>query len=184
MEDKQIVALYWERSESAIEQTERKYGAYCHRIARNILHNDEDAKECVNDTFVRAWNAIPPQRPAHLSAFLGTITRRLALDRYAAYTAEKRGGGQLSLVFEEWRECMPIGHDRLADELELKEAFDRFLHTLPPARRRIFLRRYWYVSSIREIARDYGLGESNVKMQLLRTRRELKTFLEKEGIDL
>ncbi len=185
MEDAKIVALYWERAESALTETQNKYGAYCRQIARNILHNEEDAEECVNDTYMRAWNAIPPHKPARLSTFLGKITRNLALNRYYAYTAQKRGEGQMPAVLEEWQQCVPVTlSDRLTDDLALKEAFDRFLRGLPQERRRLFLRRYWYVSSIREIAQEYGMGESRVKMQLLRTRNELKEFLEKEGIDL
>ena len=185
MEDAKIVALYWERAESALTETQNKYGAYCRQIARNILHNEEDAEECVNDTYMRAWNAIPPHKPARLSTFLGKITRNLALNRYYAYTAQKRGDGQMPAVLEEWQQCVPERFDDgIADELALKEAFDRFLRGLPQERRRIFLRRYWYVSSIREIAQEYSMGESKVKMLLLRTRNELKEFLEKEGIDL
>ena len=185
MEDAKIVALYWERAESAITETQNKYGTYCRHIARNILHSEEDAEECVNDTYMRAWNAMPPHKPTRLSTFLGKITRNLALNRYYTYTAQKRGDGQLTAVLEEWQQCVPERFDdEIADELALKEAFDRFLRVLPQERRRIFLRRYWYVSSIREIAQEYSMGESKVKMLLLRTRNELKEFLEKEGIDL
>lgn len=185
MEDEHIVALYWEREESAIDETDRKYRRYLTRIARNILINEQDAEECVNDTYLRAWHAIPPHHPARLATFLGKITRRLALDRYAARTADKRGGGQMTELLEEWRDCLPAGSgDTVTDDLVLKEAFNRFLRGLPAERRRIFLRRYWYADPIREIALDYGCGESRVKMLLLRTRRELKEFLEKESIEI
>lgn len=183
MEDDRIVRLFWDRAETAIDETDRKYRRYLLRIARNILGNDRDAEECVNDTYLRAWNAIPPHEPRQLSTFLGKITRRLALDRYDALTAQKRGGGTVPVLLEEWRDCLPAtGGDAVADELTLRDALNRFLRTLPTGRRRMFLRRYWYADSIRDIARDAGCGESKVKMALLRTRRELKEFLEKENI--
>ena len=185
MDDGHIVELFWQRSENAISEADKAYKPYCMYIARHILGSDEDAEECVNDAYMRAWNAIPPHRPARLATFLGKITRNLALDRVDAQNAEKRGGGQLAEVLEEWRECVPGDRgERMADELAIKDAFDRFLRGLPTEPRRIFLRRYWYTASVREIARDFGWGESRVKMQLLRTRRELKEFLEKEGFDL
>ena len=180
MEDSKIVTLYWERSQRAIAETAKKYGAYCYRIAHNILHNEQDAEECVNDTWVRAWGAIPPQEPQCLLAFLGKITRRLALDRYKAAGTQKRGGGELTTVLEEWQGVLPP--ELSAEHIDLKTALDRFLHDLPALRRRLFVQRYWYMLSVKEIARDNALGESNVKMQLLRTREMLKEFLEKEGI--
>ena len=183
MEDAQIVSLYWMRSEDAISETARKYGAYCRAIACNILQNAEDGEECVNDTYWRAWNAMPDQRPARLAAFLGKITRNLALNRWEKARAEKRGGGRIPLVLDELRQCAaqdPAA--QLVDELAFVERMNRFLGALPPEKRKIFMRRYWYCSSIREIAADFSLSESKVKMVLLRTRRALKAFLEKEGI--
>ena len=186
MEDNQIVDLYWARSENAISETADKYGRYCHYIAHNILHSDEDSEECVNDTYLNAWNAMPDQRPGRLAAFLGAITRNLALKRWERYNAEKRGSGQVMLALEELRECIPAAdhEDQIVDDLVLADVFNRFLASLPQEKRRIFMRRYWYMSPVAEIAEDCSISESKVKMSLLRTRKQLKLFLEKEGIDL
>jgi RNA polymerase sigma-70 factor (ECF subfamily) len=183
MEDKDIVDLYWAREESAIRETEKKYGRYCHYVASRILQSDEDAEEVVNDTYLRAWNSIPPSRPTQLKAYLAKIASRLSLDRYDARSAEKRGGGELPLVLEELAECVPSGEgEHLADEITLRDAVNRFLWSLPVESRRIFVRRYWYASSVAEIAREYGMKESAVGMLLLRTRAKLKHELNKEGI--
>ena len=184
MDDQRIVALFWNRDERAIEETDRKYRPYLTCIAHNILDDRQDEEECVNDTYLRAWNAIPPHEPQRLSAFLGKITRRLALDRTAARTAEKRGGGTLPQLLEEWRDCLPAAQGDPTDDLALRDALCRFLRSLPATRRQIFLRRYWYADPIAEIARRFGCGESRVKMSLSRTRGELKAFLEKEEIHL
>ncbi len=186
MDDRQIIALYNERSEAALSETAKKYGRYCRTVAYNILLNEEDSEECVNDTWLRAWDSIPPQCPERLSAFLGKITRNLALNRYKHNTREKRGGGQTVLVLEELAECIP-GADRTEEAVEealLVDVLNRFLEELPTEKRKIFLRRYWYLSSVKEIVVDFGLSESNVKMTLLRLRRKLKQTLEKEGIIL
>lgn len=185
MKDEQIVDLYWERSESAIEESSKKYGRYCRCIAYNILQNEEDSEECVNDTWLRAWNAIPPKRPNRLSAFFGKITRNLSLNRYEKRTAEKRGG-ETELVLGELLEAVPSGDStaETVDSLELSRLINRFVEALPAQQRKIFVRRYWYISPIKEIARDFDIGESKTKMILLRTRNELKEFLEKEGIEI
>lgn len=186
MEDKQIVDLYWARSETAILETDSKYGRYCHYIAYNILHNDEDCEECVNDTYMRAWNSMPQHRPSVLKTFLGKITRNLALDKYKNLTAEKRSIGQVPLVLDELYGCVP-GEDNTAhiiDDMVLAEIFNHFLASLSTEQRKFFVRRYWYLSPIKEIAEDYGVGESKVKMSLLRSRNELKKTLEKEGVAL
>lgn len=183
MDDRQITALFFERSEKAVSEAQKKYSHYCRCISYNILHSDEDAEECVNDTFFRAWNAIPPNEPKHLGSFLGKITRNLSLDRYEKYNAEKRGRGQVSLVLDELQECLSAGGESdIDDSIALQDALNSFLHSLPAETRKIFIRRYWYLSSIKEISRDFGIGESKVKMTLLRTRNSLKEFLEKEGI--
>jgi len=184
LEDMQIISLYWERSEDAITQTSNKYGRYCHSISYNILHNHEDADECVNDTYMNAWNSIPPNRPNMLSAFLAKITRNLSLKKYENYSAKKRGSGQMQLALEEIENYLSVsgGAEEIADETLLAEFLNRFLGSLPLEKRKIFMRRYWYFSSIKEIAIDYGMGESKVKMILLRTRNDLKLFLEQEGI--
>ena len=186
MEDKQIIDLYWARSETAISETASKYGRYCHSIAFNILRSHEDSEECVNDTFFNAWKAMPPQRPNKLSAFLGTITRNLSLDKWEQYNAEKRGLGQVPFALEELHDCIPAleNADQIADDLTLTEILNQFLNTLPKDRRKIFIRRYWYMNTIKEIAKGYSMSESKVKMSLLRSRKELKQLLEKEGFDL
>ncbi len=186
MDDKQIVDLYWERSETAISETAKKYGKYCRYIAFNILHNDEDSKECVNDTYLRAWNNIPPHRPSVLRTFLGKITRNLSLDRYEQFNAEKRNSGQMPLVYDEIQECIPPldSTANIIEEIALTEVFNRFLTSLSLEQRKVFMRRYWFFSSIKEIATDYGMSESKVKMSLLRSRNELKKMLVKEGISL
>ena len=183
MDDKRIVELYFVRDEQALTETKEKYSRYLHRVAHNILQNPQDAEECVNDTYLRAWNAIPPHRPSRLSVFLGKITRRLALDRYAALTADKRGGGTTAHLLEEWRDAIPEGGDP-ADDLAVRDALSRFLRQLPADKRRVFIRRYWYGDTIAAIANHSHATESRIKMILARTRDELKTFLEKEGIAL
>lgn len=186
MDDKQIVDLYWERSEKAISETDNKYGSYFRHIAYNILYNQEDAEECVNDTYLRAWNSMPPQRPNRLEIFLGKITRNLSLNRYEAKHAEKRGGGQVACVLDELQECIPDNTDvaHMVEDKAVVEAIDVFLKTLPGKQRKIFVRRYWYMSSIKDIATDYGISESKVKVTLFRVRTALKKCLEKEGIVL
>ena len=186
MDDRQIIELYNERSETAISETADKYGKYCYYIAYHILYNEQDSEECVNDTYLKTWQAIPPQCPNKLSAFLGRITRNLALNRYRYYIKEKRGYGQTSLVLDELQECVPAGNstEQAIDEKLLVEVLNRFLYELPIEKRMMFLRRYWYLSSIKEIAEDYEISEGKVKMTLLRIRNKLKQTLEKEGIVL
>lgn len=180
MEDQKIVELYWERSEAAISETQKKYGRYCHYIAYHILYSDEDAEECVNDTYIKAWNAIPPHRPQLLSAFLGKITRNTALDRYTYAKAQKRSG-ETALILNEMEQCIPDvkTSGSLADEIALKDAINGFLRSLQPQTRMIFVRRYWYLSTIREIAADFELSVSNVKITLLRTRNKFREYLER-----
>ena len=182
MEDQKIVGLYWERSEAAIKETEKKYGTYCHSIAYRILHSTEDAEECVNDTYLRAWEAMPPHRPSRLSTFLGKITRNLALNRYWHDRAQKRVPA-MELILDEVEAFLPDPSDRpLSEEVALREAINGFVGSLPTKKRRIFVRRYFYCSSIREIANDYGMSENAVKVTLHRLREECKVYLEKEGI--
>ena len=186
MEDSQIIRLYFDRSEEAISQTAIKYGKYCHTIAYHILHNYEDSEECVSETYWKAWRIIPPRRPRRLDAFLGKITRNLSLDMYRQYSADKRGGGEMTIALEELGECIsaPGSMDDNADHMVLTDVLNGFLESLPVEHRRIFMRRYWYVSSVKEIAEDYGITESKVKMSLLRSRNQLKAVLQKEGIAL
>ncbi len=186
MDDSKIIELYMDRSEQAISETARKYGRYCHYIAYNILHNDEDSEECVNDTYLRTWNSIPPKRPNKLQTFLGKITRNLSLNKYEKQSAEKRGSGQIPLILDELTECIPADRnsETLVEDMVIKETLDRFLENLSADARKIFVRRYWYMSSVKEIAEEYGLSESKVTVTLFRTRQKLKTVLEKEGIAL
>ena len=185
MEDKQIVDLYWARSETAIAETEKKYGRYCHYIAYQILYNDEDAKEIVNDTYLKTWDTVPPQRPDPLKPYVGTISRQLSLNRYEAQNTQKRGG-QLPLVLDELSECIPDndGGIVIGESIALRDALNRFVRSLPDKTQNIFVRRYWYSSSISEIANDYSMKESSLTVLLLRTRKKLKEFLIKEGFDV
>ena len=183
MEDQRIVELYWERSEDAITETQKKYGRYCHIIAYNILYSDEDAEECVNDTYLKAWDAMPPHKPERLSTFLGKITRNLALDRYSRSRAQKRVAVGTELILGELEECIPdAGAADVSEEMILRDAINGFLGSLPKQTRILFLRRYWYLCSIKEIARDFAMTENRVKVTLLRTRTKFKAYLEKEGI--
>ena len=187
MSDKEIIALYFARAEKAISETAKRYGRYCFAIAQNILSNCEDSEECVNDTYFSAWEAIPPHCPERLDTFLGKITRNLALKRWEYAHAQRRGNGQISLALDELRDCLPDREhtlDSAMDEILLSSLLNKFLSSLPAYTRRIFLLRYWYLFSIKAIAKEMNAGESKIKMALLRTRNELKVFLEKEGIHI
>ena len=183
MEDNKIIELYWERSQTAITETQNKYGRYCHYIAYNILYSNEDSEECVNDTYLRAWDSMPPHRPERLSAFLGKITRNLALDRYDRSRAQKRSSN-VEVALGELEECIPDARGELSavDEIVLKDAINGFLASLPVRTRKVFVRRYWYLSTVKDIACDLDMSESNVKVLLLRTRQRFKSYLEKEGV--
>ena len=185
MEDKYIVDLYWERDEKAITETAAKYGRYCYSIAFNILSNTEDAEESVNDAYLNAWNSMPPRRPSRLSAYLARITRNLAFNRWQAAQAEKRGGGALTLALEELGDCVSggTGPEEELQYKELTEALGRFLADLPKNRRTVFLRRYWLVQPVGQIARELGMLPGAVSMSLTRTRRELKTYLQERGFE-
>ncbi len=186
MDDTQIIELFYKRSENAISKTAEKYGKYCYYIAYSILRDVQDSEECVNDTYLRAWNLMPPQKPNNLQTFLGKITRNLALDRYKYNNRDKRGGGQVGLVLEELDECIPARNDpeQAIMDKELIETLNLFLAGLPSRKRQIFIRRYWYLSPISEIAEEFCVSENNVKVTLFRTRNELKIFLEKAGISI
>ena len=183
MEDREIVALYWERDERAIGETQKKYGALCHRIAYNILQNRQDAEECENDTYLEAWNSIPPQRPRVLSSFLAVIARRRSLDLWRRNHAQKRGGFSRNLSFDELEGCIPSGRS-IAEEASseaLAHALSDFLRTLGEEERGVFMRRYWYCDSVKEIARRMDCGQSKIKMMLKRMRERLSAYLEQEG---
>ena len=184
MEDAAIVDLYWQRSEEAIPETERKYGAYCQRIAYNVCADHGDAEECVNDTWLRAWNRMPSERPGLLSAFLGAITRNLALDRWRARHSLKRGGGEVPLALDELSDCV-MGQSDPEREVEVKEleaAIDRFVNGLPEKDQLIFLSRYWFLAPVAEIAQKAGCSQSRVKTTLFRLRKKLQTMLQEEGL--
>ena len=183
MDDKQIVALYWARNELAIEASQQKYGAYCHTIAKNILGNQPDAEEATNDTWLSAWDAMPPHRPALLSTFLGKLTRRIAIDKWRRSHTQKRGGGQTALVLEELAECLPDSShpEEEAERAELAACIREFILALPAAEQRVFLCRYWYLDSLAAIAQRFGFSEGKVKTMLHRTRKKLQYHLIKEG---
>lgn len=183
LEDDRIVELFWQRSETAIRETAAKYGGYCRYIAYNILYNREDAEESVNDTYLDAWNCMPPHRPSVLSTFLGRITRRISIDRWRRKHADKRGGGEMDLVLEELEDCA-ADSKTVEEEIEERETarmIREFLDTLPSVERRVFLRRYWYLDSIASIARDFDFSESKTASMLYRIRQKLRKKLESEG---
>ena len=184
MDDHNIITLYFQRSEQAIAVTAAKFGNYCYSIAYHILQEQRDSEEVVSDTYLDAWNAMPPHKPNSLSAFLGRITRRNALDRWEYLHAAKRGRGEVLLVLEELNDCVSAqgNPETEVQRQELGRAISLFLKQLPQIERKVFVRRYWYLESVREIAHNEGFSQSKVKSMLLRTRNKLRTYLEKEGI--
>ncbi len=186
MDDAEIVQLYWDRNEQAILATADQYGNYCTSIAKNILGSCEDAEECVNDTYMNAWNSMPPHRPNILSTFLGKIVRNLSLNRYKHNTAKKRGGGELPAVLNELSDLVS-GKDDVEQEITRKElvnTIDAFLDTLSPEKRSIFIRRYWYTDSILEIAKRHGMSDGAVSATLSRIRLKLHNYLLERGFEL
>ena len=186
MQDDQIVNLYWDRNENAIHQTEMKYGAYLSKVAYNILADFEDSKECVNDTYMNAWNSMPPRRPNILSTFLGKITRNLSIKRYRRNTADKRGSGQATVVLDEIAEFVSDTDsvEQEIDHKELVKAIDSFLDRLPADKRSIFVCRYWYFDSISDIAIRFGMTENNVSVTLNRLRLKLRNYLLERSFEL
>ena len=185
MEDFQIIDLYWRREEAAIAETQRKYGAFCYGIAKNILSLHEDAEECVSDTWYAAWNRMPPELPQCLRAFLGRITRNLSIDRWRSGRARKRGEGLEQLVLE-LEDCVPAPHgtERALEDREAADLISAFLRRLTKESRVIFLRRYWYGESLEAIAAGLGCSGGKVKSSLFRTRGKLRAYLEEEGVAL
>ena len=181
MDDSRIVDLFWQRSEQAIDAVSGKYGAMCHSIAWNLLRSDQDAQECVNDTWYALWKAIPPQRPDPLAAFVAKITRNLAMKRISYGHAAKRTAQVVSL--EELNECVPapLMPEQALEGKELSRLIDAFLDTLAPEERNMFLRRYWFFDSVGQIAAGFGVSQSKVKMRLHRIRKKLKDYLLKEA---
>ena len=185
MEDSAIIDLYWQRDEAAISETDRKYGPFCRSISMNLLGDREDAEECVSDTWLAAWNAMPPERPRVLRAWLGKVVRNLSLHRWNERRRQKRGGG-MTLLLGELEECVPSPAD-VEQELENEElgrVIDRWLHTLSAGDRALFVRRYWNGCSLWELAEDWGVPSEKLAQKMLRLRRSLRTALEKEGISL
>ncbi len=183
MEDRDILALFRARDEAAISACEKKFGAECRRIALRILGSPEDAEECVSDTWLRAWNAIPPARPEHLSAFLSKIARNLALDRLRMRRAEKRAGEETAKCLDELAEVLPDGENQL-DDIVLRDLINRFVRGLKKEERDIFVLRYTGVLTVEEIIAYTGKEQSAVKVSLHRTRKKLRDYLRKEGIDV
>ena len=184
MEDSEIVDLYWMRSDQAISETEEKYGTYCRSVALHITGNEQDAEECVNDTWLAAWNSMPDKRPSRLGSYLGCLARHLAIDRFRAARCGKRGGGETELVLDEFAEILPSEGDP-AEILEVKElgaAIQKFVNTLGKFERMIFLGRYWFLLTVPEIAERNHISESRTKSMLFRLRRRLKQELEREGL--
>ena len=183
MEDKQIIELYFARNESAIDETDKKYGAYCRAVAYRILEDRLDSEEVANDTYLRLWNSIPPQKPDPLKPYVGRISRNLALDVYDAKHAKKRLG--VTLALEELAECLPSEDGReIGESAALCDLLSRFISSLPERERIVFVRRYFHIYPITEIARDLGIRESTVAASLSRTRSKLRKYLQKEGVAL
>ncbi len=186
MDDNEIIALYFDRDEAAITETQQKYGAYCRTIADNILRSAEDTEECLSDAMLRLWNVIPPQRPVRLKLFLAKIVRNLAFDRYKQRNTEKRGGGELSAVLDELSECVADTAD-VEGELQsraLRKALNAFVSQLSAKERNIFVRRYFYADSMDAIARELGMTANSCSVTLSRIRKKLRLHLEQEGFTI
>ena len=183
MEDQQIVELYWQRDQQAIAHTQQKYGRYLAKVAYHILCDLEDCAESVNDTYMAAWNAMPPHKPQSLCAFLSKLTRRISIDRLRKKQSAKRGGGEYEVSLEELSQCLPGGHDPEVEVAakDLAGTIETFLRTLPEKSRNLFIGRYFYMDSVKEAARYCGLTESNAKVLLHRTRIALGEYLKEEG---
>ena len=182
-DDSEIVRLFTQRDETAISAAMERYKSYCMKIALNILHSYEDAEECVNDAFLKAWELIPPHNPQNLSTFLGKITRNLAINRYRQVFAEKRGSGDTALAFEELSEIVSGKADvqGKAGRQELLGEINAFLRKLPERQRNVFICRYWFCESVREVAERFSISESNVSVILNRVRQKLREHLQKRG---
>lgn len=186
MDDKDIITLYFRRDERAVVETCNKYDKYCNTISYNILKDRESVEECVNDAYLCLWEKIPPAEPNDLSAYLGRIVRNISLGRYSRNKAEKRGGKEIVIALDELAECVSGSDDveTLVTAEETMRAVERFLHSQPKEKRIIFVRRYWYLSSIKDIAKAFGMTSSKVASVLFRMRNDLKNYLTEEGINL
>lgn len=184
LEDCKIIELFFERNEEAVSACKEKYGAYCLTIARNVLQNEEDAEECLSSACLALWNTIPPNSPEKLGAYIGRITHNIAINRFRKNVRKKRGGGEAEAAFSELEECIPEknGVEEEIERAEITSVIEKFLYSNPPEKRNIFIRRYWYMYPVAEIAKAYGISESKTKSVLFRMRKELKKYLEKEGL--
>lgn len=186
MQDEKIVELYWQRDETAIQETQLKYDRYLHKIAFNILEDEEDSKESVNDSYLAAWNSMPPHKPVTLSTYLGKLTRRISIDVFRKKNRQKRQCSQYTLSLTELEECVSAG-DTTIEVVEarvLGEALSRFLRDISEEARHVFLGRYYFLDTVRDVADYCHMSEAKVKSLLYRTRLELKTYLEKEGYEV
>ena len=183
MTDDKIIQLFFQREEVAIEETQKKYGSYCFKIANNILNNREDSEECLNDTWLKAWESIPPTRPTYFNLFLAKITRNFAINTYRSKHTHKRGKGEMALVLDELEECITGETDveTLYIAEELQSSINKFVRGLSEKDGNVFIRRYFYADSIKDISNRYHISENNVRVMLNRTRNKLKLRLEKEG---
>lgn len=184
MDDLEIIELYFCRDEKALTETARKYGNYCYTVAFSVLNSMEDSKETVNDTYFELWNTIPPERPTFLSAFIGKITRRLAIGRWRKNTAVKRGGGEFEATLDELSECISdnANVEKIVEGKLIVSTINEFLKKLPDTERNVFICRYWYADSVKSVAKQFGFSESKVKSMLMRTRTKLKHKLTEEGL--
>lgn len=183
MEDREIVAMYWARNPDAIAATQEKYGIFCYQLAWRVLSQGEDAQECVNDTYLAAWNAMPPHRPQVLSMFLVKLLRRIAINRLKHNLTQKQGGGAVPMPLEELSECL-AGCDSPENQVvarELSQTIRRFVKGLPPREQSLFVRRYFFTETLEQIAADYAMTQNHVAVMLHRTRRKLKAYLIQEG---
>ena len=186
MKDQDIVNLYWDRNENAIHQTQMKYGAYLSKVSYNILADFEDSKECVNDTYLAAWNSMPENRPNNLATYLGKITRQISIDVFRKRHREKRYASEFAISFDELGDSFTDGvtpEQQLNAKL-LDEAINRFVSALPDMAQKTFVGRYYFFDSLKEIASYCGMTESKVKILLFRTRQKLKLYLKKEGFEV
>ena len=184
MDDLDIIELYFCRDEKALTETDGKYGNYCYTVAFSVLNSMEDSKETVNDTYLELWNTIPPERPTVLSAFIGKITRRLAIDRWRKNTAVKRGGGEFEVTLDELSECISdnTNVEKIVEGKLVVSTINEFLKKLPDTERNVFICRYWYADSVKSVAKQFGFSESKVKSMLMRTRTKLKQKLAEEEL--
>ena len=183
MDDSMIVDMLWKRAEDALESVCAKYGTLCHSVSYSILRSHEDAEECVNDTYMKVWSSIPPNRPNNLKAYVAKIARNLSIDKLRGDLANKRGAENRDVALSELEECLPdfFSIEAMIEEKELAEAINRFLLNLPAEQRLIFVGRYWNYLSVTELSDEFGFSKSKIKSILFRVRGELRTALESEG---